>query len=240
MKDIVFASIESLERVARHASESGLTQHRKLHAAVTVLLTGRELGLGPMASLRAIHEVQGRPVLSADAMVALVRRSGLCESWHTAHSSNERCTITTVRRGEAEASVTWTMEDARRAGCTGPAWTKFPRVMLRHRAASELARMVYPDVILGIYSAEELDEAPLAGVIEATPDRDSLLRFTLAVEGMTCAEDAASTWLAHRDAIATLPREEALRHWEALVRRTAELAGVSLSEAADRVKSSLK
>ena len=155
--EMVFRSIEDIERVARHAAESGLTQHRRLPAAVTVLLTGRELGLQPMAALRSIHEVNGRPVLSADAMVAIVRRSGLCASWRIVESTTERATIATLRRGEEEPQTcTWTLEDARRAGCTGPSWAKFPRQMLRHRAETELARAVYPDVILGLYTPDEL------------------------------------------------------------------------------------
>src|SRR3990167_5937993 len=41
-----------------------------------VLLRGRELGMGPMASLASIHVIEGRASLSAEGMLALVRRAG--------------------------------------------------------------------------------------------------------------------------------------------------------------------
>lgn len=248
---LVFRSFEDIERVAKHAAESGLTQHRKLAAAVTVLLTGRELGLPAMASLRSIHEVNGRPVLGADAMVACVRRSGLCASWRVTESTPERCTITTIRRGEEHAeSVTWTLEDARRAGCGGPSWAKFPRQMLRHRAAAELARSVYPDVILGLYTPEELGgddaveessssaavsaPAPVAApaaVLEAEVEEPvQALEDGPVVDGVPFAEavrcvdlpgKAVAVWLGYRAAIAPLSRAEAATRWNALVDRVA-------------------
>lgn len=154
---LALRSLDDVERLAKIACTSGLVAHRRPEAAAVVLLTGRELGLAPMASLRGIYEVSGRPVLAADMMVAVVRRSGHCESWRVVESTPHTCTITTLRRGESEPeSVTWTAEDAKRAGCGGQTWQRFPRQMLAHRAAAELARRVYPDVLLGLYTPDEL------------------------------------------------------------------------------------
>ena len=154
---LALRSLDDVERLAKIACTSGLVAHRRPEAAAVVLLTGRELGLAPMASLRGIYEVSGRPVLAADMMVAVVRRSGHCESWRVVESTPHTCTITTLRRGESEPeSVTWTAEDAKRAGCGGQTWQRFPRQMLAHRAAAELARGVYPDVLLGLYTPDEL------------------------------------------------------------------------------------
>lgn len=55
----------------------------------------------------------------------------------------------------------WTMGDAKRAGITGKGtWAAYPAAMLRHRCAADLAREVYPDVLLGLYDPEELGDAP--------------------------------------------------------------------------------
>ena len=147
-----------LERIAKMAAASGMCTVRKWEEAAYLLATGYELGLSPMQSLRGIYVVNGKPVLSADLLVAVVRRSGLCESWHVIESTDERCSITTRRKGEPEAATrTWTMADAKRAQITGkPIWSQYPRTMLRHRCASDLARDVYPDVILSLYDPEEL------------------------------------------------------------------------------------
>ena len=152
---------------------SGMVACRRPEEAVVILLTGRELGLSPMQALRGIHVVNGRPVLSADLMVAVVRRSGVCAGWRTVRSTAEECVIETTRVGEDHpATKTWTLADARRAGVTGkPIWSQYPAQMLRHRCAADLAREVYPDVLLGLYDPEELTdiEAPQRVSVQVAP-----------------------------------------------------------------------
>jgi hypothetical protein len=126
-----------------------------------ILLTGRDLGLTASQSFRAIYVVSGKPVVSSDAMVAAIRRSGLCASWRVVESTVERCTIETTRVGESEPErETFTLDDAKRAGLDRrDVWRAYPRDMLRHRAAAGLARRVYPDVVLGCYAPGELEES---------------------------------------------------------------------------------
>lgn len=169
-------SIDDVERLAKIATASGLCRVKRPEEAAVILLTGRELGLSPMQSLRGIYVVNGTPVLSADLLVAVVRRSGLCGSWRVTESTPERCTITTTRVGETEPSTrTWTMADAKRANVTGKQiWAQYPAQMLRHRVAADLAREVYPDVVLGLYTPEEMDsversEAPREIAVVRSP-----------------------------------------------------------------------
>lgn len=245
---LALRSLDDVERLARIAASSGLVAHRRPEAAAVVLLTGRELGLAPMASLRGIYEVSGRPVLAADLMVAVVRRSGLCESWRVVESTATTCTITTRRKGESETeSCTWTADDARRAGCGGQTWTRFPRQMLAHRCAAELARRVYPDVLLGLYTPDELggdervEEEPAARAQpvevqvvepapEADPERDAIqaeaspLAVVLAaIERVELPGEAVTVWMQHRDAVAELPPAERATAWEALCARTEDV-----------------
>lgn len=181
-KGIAFRSLDDVERLARIAVASGYTSCRKVEEAAMLMITGQELGLLPGQSLRGIYVVSGKPVLSADLMVAVVRRSGLCDSWHTVESTTERCTITTRRRGEsADSTRTWTMADAARAGITGKqTWSQYPATMLRHRCAADLAREVYPDVLMGLYDPEELgaepevDEVPEARAVVTRTDLGAL------------------------------------------------------------------
>lgn len=132
--------------------------------AFAAIMSGGELGLTAMQSLRAFAIVKGKPTLWADAMVAVVRASGLCESWETIESTPERCEIVTRRVGsKRDQHRVWTRADAERAKLLGSdTWKMYPAQMLRHRCASDLARDVYPDVLLGVYSQEEMrDAAPL-------------------------------------------------------------------------------
>jgi hypothetical protein len=158
---LAIRSMDDVERIATIAVASNYTACRRVEEAAMIIITGHELGLSPAQSLRGIYVVKGKPVLAADTMVAVVRRSGLCESWRTVESTPERCTITTRRKGEThDAERTWTIADAKRAGLlTNGTWGAYPAAMLRHRCASDLAREVYPDVILGMYDPEEMESA---------------------------------------------------------------------------------
>lgn len=123
------------------------------------LLAGHELGLSPMAALRGIHVVKGKPVLSADTMAAIVLSSGAAEYIRCVDSTAEVATYATKRKGDPEERiVTWTKADAARAKLDGDNWTKYPRAMLKARCKAELLRDVYPDVLAGCYVDGEIDE----------------------------------------------------------------------------------
>ena len=153
-------SIDEATTLARAAVASKLYAVSSAEAALMILLTGRDLGLTASQSFRAIYVVSGKPVVSSDAMVAAIRRSGLCSSWRVIETTTERCTIETLRAGESEPErESFSMEDATRAGLSRKdVWRQYPRDMLRHRAAAGLARRVYPDVVLGCYAPGELEE----------------------------------------------------------------------------------
>jgi hypothetical protein len=206
---VEITTVDDAERLARIAVASGLTALRRPEEAAVILLTGRELGLAPMQSLRGIHVVQGRPVLSADLMVAIVRRSGLCASWRTVESTPEACTIETRREGEPEAArKTWTMADAARAGLTakGGNWKSYPAQMLRHRCAADLAREVYPDVVLGLYDPDEMQaSAPAQPVAVAEPVEDAPEESSRAMARFVKAVEDADTLVAVRLAWCALP-----------------------------------
>lgn len=145
--------------LARVAAASGLYGVQKPEQALVIIMTGTELGLTANQALRAIQVVKGKPNLSSDLIVALVKRSDLCESWETIESTNTLCTIETKRRGDQNPRrITWTLEDAKRAGISGDMYQKYPRQMLRHRCSSDLAREVYPDLVLGLYVPEDFND----------------------------------------------------------------------------------
>ena len=124
-------------------------------AAVAVMLTGRELGLGPMQSLRSIYIVKGKPSLSAQLMAALILRDG--HAYKIIESTNSRCEIAFVRRGGQTYVHEFTVEDAKRAGLSqSQTWQAYTKAMLWSRCMSAGARAAMPDVLAGMYTPEEL------------------------------------------------------------------------------------
>jgi len=123
------------------------------------IMAGQELGLAPMASLRSIHVVQGKPVISADGLVAVALAHPQCEYFHSVTSSDTEATYETKRKGSPPTRRSFTSEDAKRAGLLGKdTWKKYPAAMLRARCKADLARDVYPDAVSGVYTPDEAQD----------------------------------------------------------------------------------
>lgn len=134
---------------------------------LAIVMAGAELGLAPMQSIRALVLIQGRPTLSSEAQVALVRRQrDVCEYFVMRHSDAARATYETKRVGDpASTTMSFTIEEAAKAGLAGSdSYRKYPAAMLRARCGSALAKAVYSDLLLGVYDPEEL-----GAVVDVTP-----------------------------------------------------------------------
>lgn len=130
-------------------------------AVLYSLIAGRELGLTATQSLRSLHVVEGKIVLSADLIVALIKRNkGVCKYFRLVESTPVLARYETHRVDEpGPTSMTWTLEQATKAGLTGKDnWRKYPDAMLRARCSAYLARAVYPDLAMGMYDPDEADE----------------------------------------------------------------------------------
>lgn len=152
---------DEIAKIAQTVCESGMSEYSRWQDAYVIIATGLELGVRPMRALQTIHNMRGKPSPSAALVVGLVKGAGVCTRWKTVESTDEQCTISTLRAGEDEPeTLTYTLRDAKRADLDGGNWNKFPRQMLYARCSAELARRVYPDVVAGLYVPEEPDHAP--------------------------------------------------------------------------------
>jgi len=166
--------LAELRQLARDAHASKLTKARNPEQAQMQMMTGHELGIAPMASLRMVYIAdfgQGeQPTVSADGMrAACLFRKDLCRYFRTVELTEERAVVETHRVGDPEpVRRQFTQEDAKRAKLgqvkegkdkDSTNWAKYPRMMLRHRADAELAREVYPDILGGMYTPEEAAES---------------------------------------------------------------------------------
>jgi hypothetical protein len=126
-------------------------------AITATMMYGRELGLGPMQSLRQIHMIEGKPALAAEAKRALALAAG-----HAIEYGETTGTTCTVRGRRSDTTVwhtvTWTMDMAQRAGIASKqVWKAYPRAMLKARATGELCGDLFPDVVGGFATVEEFD-----------------------------------------------------------------------------------
>lgn len=158
------AALTQAERLADQLSKTGLVPDAlrgKPGDILVTFLTGLELGLSPMQSLRGLHVIKGKAIMSAQLQVALVMRSPTCKYFRPVETTDERATYETLREGYPEPTrLTFTIQQARQAGlfASNANFTKYPAAMLMARASSALARAVYPDLLLGVYEESEADE----------------------------------------------------------------------------------
>ncbi|ARV23361.1 recombinase RecT [Xanthomonas citri pv. glycines] len=136
---------------------------------------GAELGLKPLQALQNIAVINGRAALWGDAVLALVRNSPVCEfveEWDV----NETAHCKVKRKGEKEALVTFSMEDAKKAGLVGKQgpWTQYPKRMRQMRARAFALRDVFTDVLRGMAIAEEIMDIPQAGAVATEHGRAAI------------------------------------------------------------------
>jgi 5'-3' exonuclease len=175
-------SYEEATVVAEHAAASRLFKDiLDPPQAMMLIMLGRKFGLSAVDSLRMIHMIEGKPSMSAQLIVGIVQKSGMAEYFELDESSNASAKWITKRHGNRkEKSWTFTIDDAKTARLGGiwdkekktlkeafdpnSNWAKFPAVMCSWRAAVFLARVVYADLVGGLYMPDEIGGPE--GVIE--------------------------------------------------------------------------
>lgn len=103
----------------------------------------------------------GRAGMMARLMHALILRAG--HEVIVTHSDERMCRMV-IKRGDGirGGGAQWTLAEAQRAGLLekkGTPWHGYPGDMLWARCLSRAARRFCPDVIMGFYVADELDDA---------------------------------------------------------------------------------
>jgi len=157
-----FLEVQSMSAALAESSLVPDKLRQKAADVAVILMSGAELGMPPMAALRLHHVIEGVPKLSADGIAARCTSSPTCDYLEPKEQSPTRVTWIAKRRGRPEQSLTWTIDEARAAslirnnrdGSPG-SWHKFPRQMLNARCKADLARLVWPDLVAGLVSAEE-------------------------------------------------------------------------------------
>ena len=159
-------SMDEAVRLAQRMFESRLfSAYGTPQAVLATVLAGRELGIGAMKSLRSFHIIENRPSMSADLIAGQVLSSGKAKYFKPVNRTATAATFKTLRVGDDEEpfELTYTIEEARQAwkkdqrAWDASGWGKTPADMLVARCKSKLARLVYPDVVSGLYAPEEME-----------------------------------------------------------------------------------
>jgi hypothetical protein len=196
---VPFSEVQSM---AVAAAKSGLFPGaRTPEAALTLMLVAQAEGLHPVQALRRFHVIEGRPAMSAEAMLASFQAAGGRITWQRTDEAECAAVFEAPGMG-APLTVRWTLEDAKRAGVAGKQnWQRYPRQMLRARVVSEGVRASMPGVVLGMYTPEEVadfDTRPAPA--ERTPQPTTVATYA----PPATIEDAGALRAMARDAVKRL------------------------------------
>jgi len=148
---------EIVVQMAQAIADSGLFGVKTSKQALGLMLVAQAEGRHPAEAARDYHIIDGRPSLKADTMLARFQEAGGTVKWDV-YTDEEVCATFTHAQG-GSLKLSWTMAMAKDAGLAGKEnWKKYPRAMLRARVISEGIRTVYPAVLVGMYTPEEIQD----------------------------------------------------------------------------------
>lgn len=167
-------------QLANTLSESKLIPlafQKKPNDVFVAMMWSANLGVPFLQGIQGIAVINNKPSIYGDLGLAICMNSGLMESFkEEIIEQNEmartrdgkasaikniiaRCTIR--RKGIADAFVSeFSVEDALRAGLWGKQgpWTQYPKRMLQMRARAFALRNAFPDRLMGMAFAEEMQD----------------------------------------------------------------------------------
>lgn len=172
LKDGIYSSSDTFQlafQMAKGLSQSTLVpmtfQNNPANCLIAIEQANR-LNISPLACMQNLHVIQGRPSFSSSFIIGLINASGKYDM-ELQFDEEEKdgkpysCTCWTELNGRKVTGIKITMDMADKEGWTkknGSKWITMPQVMLRYRAASFFARMNCPELSIGLYSKEELDD----------------------------------------------------------------------------------
>lgn len=159
---------DQIERMANAIAKSGLFGIKTVDQALALMAVAQAEGRHPGSVAKDYHIIQGRPALKADAMLARFQQAGGKVEWKTYTDHNVTAMFSHPNGGSVE--IAWTIEMAQRIGlATKDSWKNYPRQMLRARVISEGIRTIYPGVIVGEYTPEEVQDFDHKPMVDITP-----------------------------------------------------------------------
>lgn len=171
---------EHSQRVAKVFADSQLVPPHfkgKIADCLIALNIADRMQEDPLTVMQNLAIVSGKPCWQTQYMIARANKSGVFASRITWRSEGqaEKLAVTasaTLADSGEVVSVAVSMAMAKADGWTKNAkYTTMPEHMLRWRSAAMLIRLYAPEVMLGIQSAEEVEDSTASAPRDVTPPR---------------------------------------------------------------------
>jgi hypothetical protein len=158
---------------------------KTIEQAFAIAQYGKDLGMKPMQAFHQIYSIQGRLALSSKALGALMWRNDISIKTikdgeivvrgvdNNGVEIKDRVTTIEFYRGNIVETTSFYWSDAVKAGwTTKDNWVKMPKHMLYARCLALGANRIAPDMLLGLYTVEEMVDVTNASNVNITEDGD--------------------------------------------------------------------
>lgn len=164
-------------RMAKALSESTIVpkayQGNAGNCIIAIEMANR-LNTSPMMVMQNLYIVNGNPSWSSQYIIAMINNSKRYQTELQFDMSGSgdalACTAFAIAHdGRKVEGPKITMELAKKEGWigkNGSKWKTMPEVMIRYRAASFFGRINCPDLVMGLYSTDEVIEGSFTDITE--------------------------------------------------------------------------
>ena len=174
---------EFAQRVANMLSKSNTIPDsfkKSIPDIVIALNYADRLGIDPLQCMQKLYIVHGTPGIEAQLQIALLNKARIFEPLRykmTGEGMKKSCTcyakhLSTKEMYEGQAVSMQMAKDEGWSTKKGSKWQTMPELMLRYRAAAFFIRQYAPEVTLGLYTKEEVQD--IHGYIEAKPNPEGV------------------------------------------------------------------
>lgn len=127
----------------------------------------QRLRVSPMMVMQNLHVIQGRPSWSSKFLIAAINNSGKFDMELQFEETQDKdgkpfsCTAWTTKNGRKVNGMTVDMDIAKEEGWLSKncsKWKTMPQLMLRYRAASFFSSLNCPELTMGLYTREEMQD----------------------------------------------------------------------------------
>lgn len=184
--------------------------------AAAAIIRGAALGFDPDGALEAFFVIKGKTGMYARAMQAVAENAG-CSMWEV-EASDEAVTWAGTKPGNPHVhTVTWTIQRAKTAGYAGSnsRYKTNATEMLRSKCQGELARILAPGALMGLYTEQEptaFTPVPVKATAERVTEQRGMDQVRAALEAKKEAPkqqpqgDKLMAWIGHQTDVEALSK----------------------------------
>lgn len=127
----------------------------------------QRLKVSPLMVMQNLYVIQGRPSWSSKFLIAAINNSGKFDMELQFDEKKDKdgkpfsCTAWTMKNGRRVEGMEVNMQMAKDEGWlgkNGSKWKTMPQLMLRYRAASFFSSLNCPELTMGLYTKEEMQD----------------------------------------------------------------------------------